>query len=143
MEGDIIKRAIQISALNPYQLERLHELENKTNYLLPNWNIQEIFGLDSVKYTYNVNTDTCQDYCREIEKQIRGIGLEKQVEFEDTWFNYCHAFDWAVMNSRDRIEWKKQGKSGKGNGLWSRLKKEVVDHKVLASEGTANLVEEF
>lgn len=143
MHIDSIKRAIQISALNPYQLERLHELETKTNYLLPNWNIQEIFGLDSLKYTYNVGTDTCADYCREIEQQLKEKGIDKMAEPSDGWLAYSHALDWAIFNNKEIINWDKRGKSGKGNGLWQRLKNGGPDRKVLAAEARETTIIEF
>lgn len=137
----MVKRCIQISALDAYQLGRLHEIEQKTNYLIPNWNIQEIFKLDDLKYSYNVNTDSCSEYCRIIEKQLREKGIDKMVEPSDGWLNYCHALDWAIINNKNEITWENRSKNGKFKGLLQKLIKEPkIDHQILAAGDESDFI---
>lgn len=138
MHIDTIIRCIQVSNLNIYQLQRLHEIESKTKYLLPNWNIQEIFGLSDLKHTYGINSDECQEYIKGIERQLVSIGIEKMAE-PGEYLDYRHALDWAILNNKERINWETTSKSAKSNGLFQRLKNARVDTKELSAGGNLSL----
>ena len=54
---DHVQRAMQISTLELDQLSKVHEIENRLRYLLPNWEIQERFGLPTLKDRYGILDD--------------------------------------------------------------------------------------
>ena len=117
-------RAMQISTMEQWQIEQLHERENRIGYYIPNWNIQNLFHLHSIKDNYGVPEDDLgqqADYNNRIDSEIDRIGARKMTEGAETHLEWLHAFDWAILNSKELLDWyHSKGKSG---GLLQRLTK--------------------
>ena len=119
-------RAMQISTMEKWQIEQLHELEAKRGYILPNWNIQALFHMDTVKDIYGLRDDDLEGqaaYNDNIDKEIERVGIKQMIEGAETGNEWFHAFDWAVLAKRAEISWDyAQNKKG---GILSRLAKAV------------------
>ena len=119
-------RAIQISTMEPWQLEQLHTKENKIGYYLPNWNIQKLLHLKSIKETYGIPDDDLfahSDYSNRIEGEIDTAGFLSMTEGAETSLEWLHAYDWAVINNKEKINWEYS--KGKKGGLLQRLSKAI------------------
>ena len=118
-------RAMQISTMEQWQVEGLHERENKLEHYLPNWNIQKLFHLRSIKDNYGLPEDDLTqhiDYSNRIDSEIDRIGARKMTEGAETSLEWLHAFDWAILYSKPLICWYHSKKSG---GLLQRLSKTI------------------
>ena len=127
MTKDWIGRAIQVAMLNENQLTELQRRENERGYLIPNWNIQTLFGLKTIKENANLNDDDQEGlfrYLARIQSEIEQMGLKGSKFDENTfYFDWCHKFDWNVMNSKENIIWEH---SSPRSNLLSRVKRSVA-----------------
>jgi len=120
-----------IAGLNPTEvLERLHKREIKLKHLIPNYNIQEILHIKSIKYLHEIPDDDLEAQERH-QKRVEGdliaagIKFDRNIKDDMDYIDDIHSLDWHVFKNHDKINWKFQGgSSGKKSGILSRLKKE-------------------
>lgn len=123
-------RAMQIAYLEEEHIEQLHQRESKRGYCFSASDIQELFGLESIKSRMDIperqNNEELQAIHRaRIEAEIERIGFIKMAEGDGIIsalnLEKTHAFDWAVHHNRQKIVWEFSGDGPKKKGLLSRL----------------------
>lgn len=120
-------RAMQIVCLMGEQIEQLHELEKNRGYLIPNWNIQSLFGLPTIKDRFRIPFDDAaqSNHAMRIESEINKNGFYN-VELSHIENNmnldWTHAFDWTIFNNQGKISWDYVG--GRTGGVLNRIKRE-------------------
>ena len=120
-----VARAIQVSVMENDQLESVHRLELNKGYLIPNWNIQYLFQLPTVKEKYFILEDDNEahfKYGARIEKELKEKGFLGTGIFYELDIDWIHSFDWNVYNGKNQLLWEYQGSHGE-KGILSRLKK--------------------
>jgi hypothetical protein len=118
---DTTARAFQISLMTDDQINKLHEIEKKAGYILPNWNIQVLFGMRSIADSYTIAPENMGRHIQRVENEIAQLKLEKQVEYGGGWLDFMHSFDWVINANKSSIVWKFKDYR-KAGGLMSRLK---------------------
>ena len=108
-----IYRAMQIARLEMDQINHLHEIEKKRGYLLPNWNIQDLFHIPTLKESCGLpdEHETLSKHNRRIESDIKRSGIIAENIKGETELHAWHLYDLAVYNSKDNILWEYSGKS--------------------------------
>lgn len=117
-----VARALQISTMEIDQIERLHQLEVRKNYLIPNHNIQSLFRLPTIKESYGLSEDDLNaqsEYNQKIENEIERENLRKGVPIALIGMEWIHAFDLVVFGSKEKINWFHS--SNKKGSLLSRM----------------------
>lgn len=115
-------RALQILTMSDDQLERIHRLEEVTHYILPNWNIQEIMGLSSIKEYFNFPYDV-EDLAKQMVKVQDFILSKDLVPHEQLGFvetgnvSYTHDYDRKIIERRNDFDF-----SSMENAVKSRLR---------------------
>jgi len=98
-------RALQVSMLTHNQLEELQSREKLQGSYLPNWNVQRLFHLGTIKDKYNIPKEDLgaqADYSERIEEMIKSMGL---LSGDGGGFigsgdlEIIHAFDWRIFNN--------------------------------------------
>jgi len=108
-------RAMQVAYLEHDQLERLHQKEKSIGYCLPNWNIQSLLGIGNIKDQFGIpDDDNAQARHKErVESEIRNAKLFKMAEGDGlvyaTNLEKTHAFDWAVFNNLNKVDFYYRG----------------------------------
>ena len=110
-------RAMQIVLLPENEVHDLHERENKLGHLIPNWNIQEIYHLSTIKAAHHIPDDenAQRKHSDRIEGEIRAQKLLNTENNDQSLSSpeRCHSFDWAVRHSS--IQWTYAGGRGGRN----------------------------
>lgn len=117
-----VARALQISTMEIDQIEKLHQLENKKNHLIPNHNIQSLFKLPTIKESYGLSEDDLNsqaEYSQKIESEIERENLRNGVSIALSGLEWIHAFDFVVFNNKNKINWFHS--SSKKGSLLSRM----------------------
>src|SRR3990167_7485827 len=101
-------RAMQISILNEDQIKRLHDLETICGFAIPNWNIQEIFNISTIKETHDIPFDEelLRLHLERIQKEIRLTKLLPENGYGLAW---VHALDSEIAESGFKITWPYAG----------------------------------
>lgn len=117
-----VARAMQVSCLSKDQLKKLQERENERKYLIANWNIQQLFKIQSIKDICNIPFDDEAQarHQARIEKDLYQAKLFITGEQYDTDLEWVHAFDWNIFNNRNKINWD-YSSGGARKGLKRRL----------------------
>lgn len=105
-----VSRAYQISCMEFDQVERLHEREKTCGFIIPNWNIQELFGVPSARTVYNlpVENELLAINNVRLEKELKDKGFLKVGMFDES-LSWYHAFDKKVCEKKDQIIWEYAG----------------------------------
>lgn len=117
-------RAIQVSAMDQDQVNRLHEREKLCGFLLPNWNIQELFHLSRLRDKYNlpVESELITAHNGRIERELKEKGFLKTGNYLEGSLDWTHAFDKNVVSRAYEIIWDYAGpQNRRGGGLLKRL----------------------
>jgi len=111
MIKEMTSRAMMISMLEQYQLEKIHEMEKTKGHLIANWNIQEIFGLPEIKYRYEIPDDVEKQISHNyrIDKDMERLGFEKTGTYYNERLDMIHAQDWNTLNRKSEIVWEYSG----------------------------------
>lgn len=120
-------RAMQVSYLTQEQLEKLQTREKIRGYLIPNWNIQSVFGIPSIKERYGIpdNNENQIQHNNRIDKELQAKGFLKTGEFYEDGLDWNHAFDWAVFKRAHEIVWDYSGgKSKYGKKILGSIEEE-------------------
>lgn len=129
-----VARALQVAMLTESQLNDLHHAERNRGFCLPNWNIQEILKLESIKdhYSIPVDDDNAQmQHNRRVkaqidEKKLWATGHSEYIS--ELNLDATHSFDWAVWRRRGELDFVYQGgNSPSGGGRGRRLKDMIRD----------------
>jgi hypothetical protein len=127
MKG-FVARTQLVSYLTREQLEKVQAREKIRGYIIPNWNIQEVFGLPTIKEKYGLPDDNealARNNTR-IEAELKNKGFMSTGEYYEGNLEWMHAFDWNVFNRSGEIIWESTGgRHGKGN-LVGRLAKDEI-----------------
>lgn len=76
-----IARSMQIAGMEITQINDLHDIERKRGYCLPNWNIQTIFHLPTIKDRWMVPEDGMVAHAQ----RLRGDLLSQQIARDDSF----------------------------------------------------------
>lgn len=116
-------RAIQISKLSEVDLEKVHQIEKRCGYCLPNWNIQELFNLATNKEIDDIPSgdNTAQEsHRRRNEHDLQSCGINISTFGES--LEKIHKTDWQIWKAD--INYIYQGKPGAERGV---LLKKIKD----------------
>lgn len=120
---DFVARAMQVACLDQYQLEKLHKAEQTKGYCFPNWNIQRLFGLKSIKDCLGIPIDegTHLAHAQRLENELLDAGYTKiemtpETMIMDAW-RWTHAFDLVVQRNPKGIDFNYRGQRRSGNFL--------------------------
>ena len=119
-----VARAIQISCLTQDQLDRLHERERLCKFLIPNWNIQDLFNLGTLKDKYNHPSEyeLLLQHGARIEKELKDKGFLKVGSYHEDSMDWMHAVDKKVVERAFEIMWDYSGPSNRrGKGFMKAL----------------------
>jgi len=115
-----VSRAMQIVTMDKEEIERIHKIEKKVGYCIPNWNIQILLGSQSIKSVFNIPHDEQSQSAHSfrVEHDLLKINIfrsmENQAKIAVTKVDETHSFDWAVFNRQSEITWQcLQSKRGK------------------------------
>lgn len=106
-----VVRSLQVSMLEKSQLESLHRIESLRGYLLPNWNIQELFSTPTIKEMYQLpeKEEVFNIHGLRIENELKTKGFlnvdTSDASQDNTDVLWMHSFDWNVLNNKSRIVW--------------------------------------
>lgn len=111
-----VARAMQMSYLTMNEIERIHEVEKRCGYCLPNWNVQKILCIPSIKEKYGIpdEDDGAQErHTKRIRNEIYKLLSEEgtsvtQLSPEDT-----HGFDWIIHDKGPEMIWEYVGRNTK------------------------------
>lgn len=122
---DWVARAMQVSYLTREQLEKVHDREKIRGYLIPNWNIQEVLALQTIKEKYYIPEDNelLIRHNARIEAELKSKGFLKFDEYKESDLDWMHTFDWNVFNRSGEIMWEFAGSSKSKSGILNRLNK--------------------
>jgi hypothetical protein len=107
-----VARALQISIMSKDQIESLHSMENSIGYLLPNWNIQQLYSLPTIKESYQIpeKEEVFNIHGSRIESELKNKGLIAVETSDATQLNsdvsWTNSFDWNVHNKKSEIIWE-------------------------------------
>ena len=112
-----IARAMQVGQLaDTYQLEKVHEIENKIGRALINADVQRIFGLPELKYFFGIPDDQVSQ--RRHSERIRNELINQHLTKTEAGalvtavdLESLHSFDWGVWNQKDELGLFYQGKT--------------------------------
>lgn len=109
---------MQIAGMEQDQIEALQKIERERGYLMPNWNIQQLFHIPTVKEKWGIpdKEDLLFVHHQRIEKEIARLELTKAVDFGSEGFEvmaWTHSFDWAIFNIGNKIIWEYSGPKSK------------------------------
>lgn len=123
-----VARAMQVSYLTEPQLRALQEREKMRGYAIPNWNIQDLFHIDSIKDKYGIpNDDEAQlKHQTRVEKEMWDHKMFMVEDRESTELEYIHQLDWNVFHKKDLVNWDYQGRSRRGKKLSEEFEEEKV-----------------
>lgn len=120
-----VGRAIQISYMEKEAIQKLQEIENEKKYIIPNWNIQSIFMIPSIKERYKIpeENDAQAIHSTRIEKELLQKEIVKTGFFYESDVDWMHAFDWSVFKNAHKIVWDYVGqvKNKRGRSILSEL----------------------
>lgn len=133
-----LSRAMQIALLEKKQLEDLHRLETRSRYAIPNWNIQSLFYLPTIKEKCGIpNDDEAQArHSERIEKELFEKNFLRRDERHGCDVESYHEFDWIVFNRRNEIVWDYSGPQARSGMLKALGKRRKVALKAGGSEET-------
>ncbi len=123
---DFVARAMQIICLTESQIQDLHQIEEKRNYCLPNWNIQQYFKIDPIKNALGIPPDEQAQalHAQHIENDlIKNSYTKVSISDEDlllATYKWNHSFDWMVYKNLKKINFHFQGAQSRGS-LYSRV----------------------
>ena len=134
-----VARAMQIVDLFDDEILRLHAIENKRGYYIPNWNIQTLFGKRELKSVYmlpaNDEMEMARNHVRvksildkdkiflvDVEDK-NGDLFKKPVNFSD--MDDVHAFDFNVKRKYTIKDFIYVGDGG--SGTKGKLKKALME----------------
>lgn len=99
-----VARAYQIACMTREQVEQIHAIENQRLYVLPNWNIQKLLHLPSIKERFRLMDDDTllAQHHHNLKTKLDEMHLAK------TPFGYpsdgnvaaTHEFDWKVWDRK-------------------------------------------
>ncbi len=111
-----LARAMQIACIeSEEELTRIHAVENRCGYCIPNWNIQAILGLRPIRELLNIPDDDSSQskHANRIREEIKRIDLFSHVSGDGSVAavngDTSHSFDWAVFNNKSKIVWEYSG----------------------------------
>lgn len=133
MSDFFVHRAMQIACMTDQQISDIHQIENKRGYAIPNWNIQELFGLPEIKTHVDLPDDPAA-LSSHVSRIKYDLLLQKIADVQEgakPWESIAtgnientHKFDWNVYNAKEskQINFLYQGSTGKKRGgLRSRI----------------------
>lgn len=120
---NFVARAMQVSFLTEDQLERLHKVERGTGYLIPNWNLQNIFDLPMIRERYNlpVDNELLAQHNTRIEHELKSKGFLNVGSYLEDSLEWTHAFDKNVIRRSGEIVWEYAGPKKNRRGLLQQL----------------------
>jgi len=116
MIKDYLARAMMVSMLEADQLKKVQLREKVWRHLIANWNIQELFGLPSIRERYGIpdEPEAQISHNQRIEFEIERLNL-RNTEPYDERLDWFHMFDWNIFHSKGNIVWSYSGPKGRGN----------------------------
>lgn len=134
MIKDWVARAMQIACIaeeNEIQgipaeeiIKKLHRRERILNYTIPNWNIQEILRIRTIKEHHGIPEDDLEaqeTHQVRIERELINAGMRLTRHEDCDSVENIHSLDWMVFKNRDRVDWNYAGSAGKRGGILKRL----------------------
>ena len=109
-------------------LKKLHKRERLLNLIIPNWNIQDILHLGTIKEDHGIPEDDLEAqelHQKRVERDLIHQGIDFARHTKDNWdfIDDMHCLDWIVFKGVDKIDWQYMGSKGKKGGIMSRLEK--------------------
>lgn len=106
-----LAKAMQISYLNEFQVERIQEIERNRRHVLPNWNIQEILKIPPIRYTHELPDDekSLFKHKKRIERELERVAQQEGFSlgnFDETDVESCHKLDNFITAFSGRIVWE-------------------------------------
>lgn len=106
-----VARAMQISYLDPDQLDRLHKLEKVAGYLIPNCSLQDMFHIPMIRdhYALPVDNELLAHHGIRIEQELKSKGFLRIGTYVEGSMEWTHAFDKIVNQRSGEIVWDYAG----------------------------------
>ncbi len=109
-------------------LLKLHKRERILNFNIPNWNIQEILHIQSIKELHEIPKDDLEaqeKHQERVEKDLIAAGIKFNRYTKDNmdYMDDMHSLDWMVFKNHGKINWHYSGSKGKRGGIMQRLEK--------------------
>lgn len=104
-----VVRALDVVRLTLDQLQRLQALEEQKGYVIPSWNLRNIFSLPSLKDFYKIpdKPESLEKYKEKIKLMLKEKNL-LLVEGDDSVFTNAitamHSFDWGIWHKKHELE---------------------------------------
>lgn len=119
---DFIARSMQMSYLIPDEIQRVHALETKRGYLIPNWNIQQILNAPSIKEKYRLSDESLPSHAIRIENELRFKFKPQFDGTDESSIEWIHALDWAISKKGSLIIWEYSGQNQNRGPLRSQIR---------------------
>ena len=112
-----ISRAMQVACLEEDQLERLHKLENRVNYCIPNWNIQTLFNIPSIKDEHEITNDPHlqEKHTMRIKKALMALDLIGEYDIApslELGLEPIHDMDKNILSNKAKVIWEYSPSAG-------------------------------
>jgi hypothetical protein len=108
-----VARAYQVGCMTREQIERIHTVENRCRYVLPNWNIQQMINLPEIKDRFCLPDDdmAMANHGRKLKSEIDVLKLTATDYGFPTAGNVdaMHSFDWAIYAKKDVLPFMNAG----------------------------------
>jgi hypothetical protein len=104
-----LARAMQVACLEREQIEKVQTLEMVAFHIIPNWNIQNILKIPSIKDRCGIpdSEDGQGRHAARVKKDLTAKGWKGPGEITD--IGEMHEFDWTVFNNAGQIVWDHSG----------------------------------
>lgn len=139
---EYVARAMQVSYLEKEQLEKVQAREDIRHYIIPNLNIQEVFGIPTIREKYNlpIEDELLSRHYLRIESELKKKGFLKTPNNEALdYVEWIHVIDWNVFYRGSEIIWDFTHGPGKSSkGILARLKKSDKESEETAIASTSS-----
>lgn len=123
-----VARAMQIACIEDEEIiQKLHKRERLLNMTIPNYGIQEVLRIPTIKEKHGIPKDDleAQEFHQErIERELieKGIRFDRHPKENCDYVDDMHSMDWKVFKNKDLIKWEYSGGgNGKRGGIMKRL----------------------
>lgn len=114
-----VDRALLVACLTKDELEKVQARESLRGYLIPAWNVMQVFGNRSIKEILRIPADQecLSSHGTRIEGELRKYKyLDAAADPEACGIDWYHAFDWMCHNNPGKINFSYTGPSRGGVG---------------------------
>lgn len=117
-----IARAMQVACLTRDELEKVHARERVRGYLIPNWNIQKVLKIRTIKEIMCIpdNPEALASHRERIENELYSneylkVALDNKGNMVQQDVPWQHSVDFMVLNNPKKINFAYMGKKSIGN----------------------------